>query len=116
MAEWSPSGPRTRSVKPVRATEFADERRVPAIRHLPALLDAAWANAGTGFSCPRPGQSRFWRHSAPDDRRSQGIDHLQDAAEKVLRHRHLGHLEDRVAGVGNDLRANLHELLPKRGQ
>jgi hypothetical protein len=27
---------------------------------------------------------------------------------------HLGHLEDRVAGVGNDLRADLHDLLPKR--
>jgi hypothetical protein len=47
---------------------------------------------------------------------SQVVDHRQDAAEQVTRHRHLGHLEHRVAGVSDHLRADLHHLLAKRGQ
>jgi hypothetical protein len=39
---------------------------------------------------------------------SQIVDHVEDAAEQVTRDRHLGHLEDRVAGVGNHLRSGLH--------
>src|SRR4051794_6389210 len=46
----------------------------------------------------------------------QAVDHLQHAAEQITRHRHLGHLEHRVAGVSDHLRANLDHLLPKRGQ
>src|SRR5215211_8985889 len=46
----------------------------------------------------------------------QVVDHLQDAAEQITRYRHLGHLEDRVAGVRDDLRADLDHLLAKRGQ
>ena len=43
-------------------------------------------------------------------------DPLQDAAEQLARHRHLRHLEDHVAAMGDHLRADLHHLLPQRGQ
>src|SRR4051812_43250103 len=46
----------------------------------------------------------------------QVVDHRQNAAEQVTRQRHLGHLENRVAGVRDHLRADLHHLLAKRGQ
>jgi hypothetical protein len=42
---------------------------------------------------------------------SQIVDHVEDASEQVTRHRDLGYLEDTVAGVGDDLRTDLHHLL-----
>ena len=38
----------------------------------------------------------------------------QNAAKQVARHGDFGHLEHRVAGVSNDLCANLHHLLAQR--
>ncbi len=47
---------------------------------------------------------------------SQIIDQVQDFPEQFPRHRHLGHLEDDLAPVAHDLRADLNELLPQAGQ
>jgi hypothetical protein len=44
-------------------------------------------------------------------RRSQPLDAIQDAPKQLLRHGDLGHLEDQVAAVGDDLRSDLHDLL-----
>ena len=43
------------------------------------------------------------------------INHRQHAAEQIMRDRYFRHLEHRLAGVSNDLRANFDHLLPKRG-
>ena len=40
----------------------------------------------------------------------------QDTAEQVAGHGHLGHLEDGVAGMGDELRADLHEFAADTGQ
>jgi len=40
----------------------------------------------------------------------------KDTAEQVSGHGHLGHLEDGVAGMGDELRADLHELVADTGQ
>src|SRR3954471_144000 len=61
--------------------------------------------------CPPPTGSTSRHRPWP-----QAVDHLQNAAEQITRQRHLGHLEHRVAGVSDHLRANLHNLLAKRGQ
>ena len=48
--------------------------------------------------------------------RSQVVDHCENAPEQVTWDRYFGHLEHRVAGVSNDLRADLHHPLAQRGQ
>src|SRR5262245_2607357 len=48
--------------------------------------------------------------------RTKPCDPLQDAAEQLTRHRHLGHLENEVATVRDHLRPDLDDLLPQRGQ
>jgi hypothetical protein len=40
-------------------------------------------------------------------------DPIGEAPEQLAGHRHLGHLEDEVAPVRDDLRADLHHLLPQ---
>jgi hypothetical protein len=41
---------------------------------------------------------------------------MEEAPEQRARHRHLGHLEPEGAPVRDDLRADLHHLLPEAGQ
>ena len=47
---------------------------------------------------------------------AQSGDPVEETPEQHLRHGDLGHLEDEVAAVGDDLGADLHHLLPQRGQ
>jgi hypothetical protein len=44
---------------------------------------------------------------------SQSVDQPQDFLEQFLRHYDLGHLEDDVAAMAHDLRADLHEFFPQ---
>lgn len=44
------------------------------------------------------------------------VDSRQQVPEQNARHRHLGHLEDGVAGMRDHLGADLHHLLPDGGQ
>ncbi len=48
--------------------------------------------------------------------RSEPVDAAQDVGEQVTRNGDLGHLEDDVAPVAHDLRADLDELFPEAGQ
>ena len=48
-------------------------------------------------------------------RRPQPRDAIEEAAEQLARHRHLRHLENRVVAVADDLRPDLHHLLPQAG-
>ena len=48
--------------------------------------------------------------------RSEPIDSAEDVGEQVTRDSDLGHLEDDVATVADDLRADLDELFAQRGQ
>jgi hypothetical protein len=48
--------------------------------------------------------------------RPEIIDHTDDVLEQVPRKRHLGHLEDGVTGVRDDLGADLHQFFPDGGQ
>jgi uncharacterized coiled-coil protein SlyX len=41
---------------------------------------------------------------------------VEDRREQLTRHRHLGYLEDHISRVGHDLRTDLDQLLPQRGQ
>jgi len=67
---------------------------------------------------------RFWSNSCRasalrhrrQGRRAQLRDQPQDIGEQVLRNGHLRHLEDDVAGVAHDLRADLDQLLLERRQ
>ena len=52
----------------------------------------------------------------PEGRRSEPIDSAEDVGEQVTRDSDLGHLEDDVATVADDLRAYLDELFAQRGQ
>ncbi len=47
---------------------------------------------------------------------SQPVDQPQDFLEQFLRHGDLGHLEDDVAGMRDDLGPDLDELLPQARQ
>ena len=47
---------------------------------------------------------------------SQISDVGKDTTEQVSGHRHLGHLEDGVAGMADQLRADLHEFVADTGQ
>ena len=47
---------------------------------------------------------------------SQISDVGEDTAEQVSGHGHLGHLEDGVAGMGDELCADLHEFVADTGQ
>ena len=49
-------------------------------------------------------------------RRSEPIDSAEDVGEQVTRDSDLGHLEDNVATVADDLRADLDEIFAQRGQ
>ena len=51
-----------------------------------------------------------------EGRRSEPIDSAEDVGEQVMRDSDLGHLEDDVATVADDLRADLDELFAQRGQ
>ena len=51
-----------------------------------------------------------------EGRRSEPIDSAEDVGEQVTRDSDLGHLEDDVATVADDLRADLDELFAQRGQ
>ena len=51
-----------------------------------------------------------------DRRRSEPIDSAEDVGEQVTRDSDLGHLEDDVAPVADDLRSDLDELLSQAGQ
>ena len=51
-----------------------------------------------------------------EGRRSEPIDSAEDVGEQVTRDGDLGHLEDDVATVAEDLRADLDELFAQRGQ
>ena len=42
---------------------------------------------------------------------AQSDDSVEEAPEQLLRRGDLGHLEDEVAAVGDDLRSDLHDLL-----
>src|SRR5262249_4611282 len=46
----------------------------------------------------------------------QPRDPVEEVAEQLARHGHLGHLEDRVPPVGDYLRADLDHLLSQRGK
>jgi hypothetical protein len=37
---------------------------------------------------------------------------MEEAPKQLPWHRHLGHLEDEIAAVGDHLGADLHHLLP----
>jgi hypothetical protein len=52
--------------------------------------------------------SRVWR--------TQPRVPVENATEQLARHRHLRHLEDQVAAVGDYFRADLDHLLSQRGQ
>jgi hypothetical protein len=52
---------------------------------------------------------QWWWHTEP-------LDSLKDGREQIARHRYLGHLEDHVASVRDDLRTYLDQLLPQRDQ
>ena len=51
-----------------------------------------------------------------EGRRSEPIDPAEDVGEQVTRDGDLGHLEDDVATMADDLRADLDELFAQRGQ
>ena len=51
-----------------------------------------------------------------EGRRSEPIDSAEDVGEQVTRDSDLAHLEDDVATVADDLRADLDELFAQRGQ
>ena len=48
--------------------------------------------------------------------RSELIDPAEDVGEQVTRDSDLGHLEDDLATVADNLRADLDELFAQRGQ
>ncbi len=62
------------------------------------------------FSPSRPIQQPSWGWSW-----SQIIDQPQKFPKQVSRYGNLGHLEDGIAGVGNDFGADLDHLLAQRG-
>src|SRR4051794_28500409 len=84
-----------------------------------SAISAHGATLQTQFARQAPRWPRLLPPSGSTSRDlpwSQFVDHRQDAPEEVAWHRHLGHLEHRVARVSDDLGANLHNLLAKRGQ
>lgn len=75
-----------------------------------AIFDAAVASAGRG--CAGLDLSWTWGWLAP----SQFVDQAEYSAEQSTRHRHFGHLEDGITGVGNDLGADLDDFFTQGGQ
>src|SRR3954453_7095248 len=74
-----------------------------------------WAHV----ACQVPRQSRRLSpagSTSSDPPWPQAVDHRQNTAEQITRDRHLSHLEHCIAGVSDHLRADLHHLLPKRGE
>jgi hypothetical protein len=61
--------------------------------------------SGSGREFLRAGSTSRYRPWA------EGVDQVHDTAKQVTGDRHFGHLEDRVAGVSDDLRADLDHLL-----
>ena len=60
-------------------------------------------------------EGRSWRHVGRGVR-SEPIDQAQNVGEQVTRDGDLSHLEDDIATVADDLRADLDELFAQRGQ
>ncbi len=88
---------------------------IPPNQRHPKRSARLFARSGRFSGAPRPSVgsgSRSPRASTSLDlSAAQLADHFQDAPEQVARHGHFGHLEDRVSGVGDDLRSDLDHLL-----
>src|SRR5215204_4977957 len=106
-----------RSNRPLTASEqrhgarlLLDERQFPLVQARPRWLRPS-------SRTPRaPLWSPLEKSTSRHPPGSQVVDHRQDAPKQSTRDRHLSHLEHRVAGVSDHLRADLHDLLAQRGQ
>ena len=105
--------------KEIRERSAGREQRVP-IACTVALKPAAFRSSRRIIKahpsrCCRPhfGSQPLscWRQRCP-----QSGDQPQDVVEHLSRHRDLGHLEHDVAGVADDLGADLDRLLPQTRQ
>jgi hypothetical protein len=79
-------------------------------------IPAHFATWRAHFACRSSSADNFSRQHGDSSRGRRSSTHVEDAPEQFSRHRHLGHLENGIAGVADDLGSDLHHLFADGGQ